>query len=259
MARVVSSAAGDTAEAVLEIAEAFAEDGAPTASDAVLVFASAHHSEHPAALSAALGDVLGDIPFIGWTGACAFDGMRLMEGAPGLSVLVLENAAAYARTAPPAQLGSHVAAALVAACLLFVSGSESERSERKGTAAMSLGNFSVSLSVKDIKASNAFYEKLGFSVIGGEASQNWLILQNQTSTIGLFQGMFEDNILTFNPGWDHEQNELADFTDVRELSKAVKEAGLETTSDTTDKSDSGPASFVLVDPDGNPVLIDQHR
>ncbi len=114
MARTVSSAAPDTAEAVLEIGEELAAFGPPSPRDAALVFASAHHGADPVALSAALVDIFGEMPFIGWIGACAFDGMRLMEGAPGLSVLVLEHAAAYARTAPPAELGSHVAAGLVA-------------------------------------------------------------------------------------------------------------------------------------------------
>lgn len=121
----------------------------------------------------------------------------------------------------------------------------------------SLGNFSVSLAVKDLAASRAFYEKLGFEAIGGDASQNWLILQNSDATIGLFQGMFERNLLTFNPGWDRACNRLPEFTDVRELQRRLKRAGIEPVT-AADESSSGPASFVVVDPDGNPVLVDQH-
>jgi catechol 2,3-dioxygenase-like lactoylglutathione lyase family enzyme len=122
---------------------------------------------------------------------------------------------------------------------------------------MHLGNFSVSLAVKDLAASRAFYEKLGFRVIGGDLAQNWLILQNETSTIGLFQGMFDKNLLTFNPGWDRNAQPLADFTDVRELQRTFKERGL-TLASAADESSTGPASLMLIDPDGNPILIDQH-
>ena len=122
---------------------------------------------------------------------------------------------------------------------------------------MQLGAFSISLAVKDLEASRAFYEKLGFTVFGGDASQNWLILKNGDTVIGLFQGMFEDNALTFNPGWDQDANTLDDFTDVRELQKNLKAAGVELASE-ADESGSGPASFTLIDPDGNPILIDQH-
>ena len=122
---------------------------------------------------------------------------------------------------------------------------------------MRLGNFSVSLAVKDIAASRAFYEKLGFQVIGGDQSQNWLILQNETSTIGLFQGMFEKNALTFNPGWDRTGSTLPDFDDVRDIQRKLQGAGLALTS-SADESSTGPASLSLVDPDGNPILIDQH-
>ena len=122
---------------------------------------------------------------------------------------------------------------------------------------MELGAFSVSLSVKDIEASKAFYEKLGFHVFGGDASQNWLIMKNGDHIIGLFQGMFEKNILTFNPGWDQDANPLDSFTDVRELQKALKEQGVSIENE-ADESTTGPASFVVVDPDGNPILIDQH-
>jgi len=120
-----------------------------------------------------------------------------------------------------------------------------------------LGNFSVSLAVKDLGASRTFYEKLGFRQIGGDAAQNWLILQNETSTIGLFQGMFEKNMLTYNPGWDRACNTLADFDDVREIQKTLKGRGVEFVT-TADEATTGPASFMLIDPDGNPVLVDQH-
>ncbi|HEX9795986.1 MAG TPA: VOC family protein [Anaerolineales bacterium] len=123
---------------------------------------------------------------------------------------------------------------------------------------MELGAFSVSLAVKDIAASKAFYEKLGFSVFGGDMSQNWLILKNADVVIGLFQGMFDKNMLTFNPGWDGNAQPLDSFTDVRQLQRELKAAGLELTTE-ADESTTGPASFTLVDPDGNPILFDQHR
>jgi catechol 2,3-dioxygenase-like lactoylglutathione lyase family enzyme len=126
-----------------------------------------------------------------------------------------------------------------------------------GAATPRLGNFSVSLAVKDLGASRAFYEKLGFRPIGGNPAKNWLILQNETSTIGLFQGMFEKNGLTFNPGWDRSSNTLADFDDVRDIQRTLKSRGLVLTAE-ADESTSGPASLALLDPDGNPVLIDQH-
>jgi catechol 2,3-dioxygenase-like lactoylglutathione lyase family enzyme len=126
-----------------------------------------------------------------------------------------------------------------------------------GETKMQLGNFSVSLAVKDIAASRAFYEKLGFQVIGGDQAQNWLILQNETSTIGLFQGMFSKNSLTFNPGWDRNGGTLPDFEDVRAIQRALKSRGL-TLATEADESTSGPASLTLIDPDGNPILIDQH-
>ena len=122
---------------------------------------------------------------------------------------------------------------------------------------MDLGAFSISLAVKDLAASRAFYEKLGFEARGGDAAQNWLILQNGISTIGLFQGMFERNIMTFNPGWNQRAEPLEEFTDVREIQRRLKEAGLELSTE-ADESSEGPASLMLVDPDGNPVLIDQH-
>jgi catechol 2,3-dioxygenase-like lactoylglutathione lyase family enzyme len=122
---------------------------------------------------------------------------------------------------------------------------------------MELGAFSISLAVKDIEASKAFYEKLGFKVFGGDISQNWLILKNGDHAIGLFQGMFEKNILTFNPGWDSDARELDTFTDIRDLQRRLKEQGVEFVSE-ADKDTTGPASFVVVDPDGNPILVDQH-
>ncbi|HEY3243499.1 MAG TPA: VOC family protein [Phycisphaerae bacterium] len=121
---------------------------------------------------------------------------------------------------------------------------------------MRLGNFSVSLAVKDLGASRAFYEKLGFRVIGGDG-RKFSILQNETSTIGLFQGMFEKNILTFNPGWDRNAATLPDFDDVRDIQRVLKSRGLALATE-ADESTSGPASLTLFDPDGNPVLIDQH-
>lgn len=122
---------------------------------------------------------------------------------------------------------------------------------------MKLGAFSISLSVKDLQASKAFYEKLGFSVFGGNAEQNWLIMKNGDHIVGLFQGMFEHNMLTFNPGWDQDANPLASFADVRELQRELKAQGL-TLQTEADETTTGPASFVIIDPDGNPILVDQH-
>ena len=122
---------------------------------------------------------------------------------------------------------------------------------------MELGAFSLSLAVKDIEASKSFYQKLGFQIFGGDQAHNWLIMKNGNHTIGLFQGMFEKNILTFNPGWDGDGNALATFTDVRELQRQLKAEGVELESE-ADESTTGPASFVAVDPDGNPILVDQH-
>jgi lactoylglutathione lyase len=122
---------------------------------------------------------------------------------------------------------------------------------------MDLGNFSVSLAVKDIEASRLFYEKLGFTVFMGEQSQNWLIMKNGEHAIGLFQGMFEKNILTFNPGWNSDAQQLGEFTDVRELQRQLKDRGVSMISE-ADESSTGPASFLIVDPDGNPILVDQH-
>ncbi len=123
---------------------------------------------------------------------------------------------------------------------------------------MELGAFSMSLAVQDLAVSRAFYEKLGFTVIGGEAEQNWLIMKNGPHVIGLFQGMFDRNVMTFNPGWDQDTGELDAFTDVRDLQKALKAQGVALASE-ADESGEGPASFMVIDPDGNPILVDQHR
>jgi catechol 2,3-dioxygenase-like lactoylglutathione lyase family enzyme len=123
---------------------------------------------------------------------------------------------------------------------------------------MDLGAFSVSLAVKDLAASRAFYERLGFSAFHGEADQGWLILKNGTAVIGLFQGMFEGNILTFNPGWDQNAQPVDPFTDIREIQRRLKDAGMSFAQE-ADESTTGPASFVISDPDGNQILVDQHR
>jgi predicted lactoylglutathione lyase len=122
---------------------------------------------------------------------------------------------------------------------------------------MELGAFSISLAVKDIEASKRFYEKLGFTIFAGDQSQNWLIMKNGEYAIGLFQGMFEKNMLTFNPGWDSDAQQLKAFTDVRELQRQLKDRGIALMSE-ADESSTGPASFMTVDPDGNPILFDQH-
>jgi len=122
---------------------------------------------------------------------------------------------------------------------------------------MPLGAFSVSLAVKDLAASRAFYEKLGFEAVFGEPEQGWQIMRGGTTTIGLFAGMFERNILTFNPGWDADAQPLEGYTDVRELQRRLEAQGVEFESK-ADESTTGPASFIVVDPDGNPILIDQH-
>ena len=157
-------------------------------------------------------------------------------------------------------IGSAAAAMLafgLTGCATRASGSRADvqMGARKGD--MQLGNFSVSLSVKDLAKSREFYEKLGFVVRGGDAAQNWLILQNGTATIGLFQGMFEKNTLTFNPGWDNNAKALAEFEDVRDIQRRLRESGIEFVL-TADESTTGPAYFIVEDPDGNPVLVDQH-
>jgi len=123
---------------------------------------------------------------------------------------------------------------------------------------MNLGALSVSLAVKDIQASRDFYEKLGFEEVGGDVEANWLIMRNRDHVLGLFQGMFEANILTFNPGWDQNCNNIDEFTDVRDIQRELKAQGISLTSE-ADQSTSGPASIMLSDPDGNTILIDQHR
>jgi len=122
---------------------------------------------------------------------------------------------------------------------------------------MDLGAFSISLAVKDLQASKAFYEKFGFKTFAGEASRNWLIMKNGPHVIGLFQGMFEKNILTFNPGWDSDARTLDTFTDVRELQRQLKANGVTLVTE-ADETTTGPASFTALDPDGNPILVDQH-
>lgn len=122
---------------------------------------------------------------------------------------------------------------------------------------MKLGAFSISLSVKDIQASKVFYEKLGFSVFGGNQEHNWLIMKNGDHIIGLFQGMFEENVLTFNPGWDQDAKNLESFTDVREIQRELKAQGIKIHTE-ADESTSGPAHIMILDPDENPILIDQH-
>ncbi len=122
---------------------------------------------------------------------------------------------------------------------------------------MDLGNFSVSLAVADISVSRAFYEKLGFEIFGGDASQGWLIMKCPNCVIGLFQGMFEKNTLTFNPGWGAAGQTLDTFTDIREIQKMLKADGVTFASE-ADETTSGPASCMVIDPDGNPILIDQH-
>lgn len=122
---------------------------------------------------------------------------------------------------------------------------------------MQLGAFSVSLVVKDLDVSRTFYQKLGFQVFAGDASQNWLIMKNGNHAIGLFQGMFENNIMTFNPGWGQNGHKLESFTDIRDIQRALKTQGIKLENE-ADESTTGPASFVVIDPDGNPILFDQH-
>lgn len=122
---------------------------------------------------------------------------------------------------------------------------------------MQLGAFSISLAVKDIEASRQFYEKFGFTVFGGDAAENWLMMKNGDHVIGLFQGMFDKNILTFNPGWDQNAQTLAAWTDVRDLQRQLKQQGVALQTE-ADEATTGPAYFVAVDPDGNPILVDQH-
>lgn len=131
------------------------------------------------------------------------------------------------------------------------------KDEPKEEAGLRLGNFSVSLTVKDIAASRAFYEKLGFKATGGDEAQSWLIMQNDAATIGLFQGMFPKNTLTFNPGWDRRAKTLESFDDVREIQKVLRARGIEPMQ-AADEGSTGPAFLMVMDPDGNPILLDQH-
>jgi catechol 2,3-dioxygenase-like lactoylglutathione lyase family enzyme len=131
------------------------------------------------------------------------------------------------------------------------------KSMKQSLDTMNLGAFSVSLAVKDIEASRSFYEKLGFKIFAGDASQNWLILKNRDHVLGLLKGMFEKNILTFNPGWDSNAQKLDVFTDVRDLQRRLKAQGLMFQTE-ADEASTGPASFMILDPDRNPILVDQH-
>jgi len=148
-----------------------------------------------------------------------------------------------------------VALASVAAATLMSTRPQDPQTRKDES--MQLGNFSISLAVKDIEASKAFYEKLDFEEVNGIVEQNWVVLQNGTTTIGLFQGMFEKNMLTFNPGWTPMKETLQEFQDIRELQRALKARGIELQTE-ADEGTDGPASFMLVDPDGNPILVDQH-
>jgi len=149
------------------------------------------------------------------------------------------------------------ALAFILGGLVTTQETDSASNQASGDGHLRLGNFSVSLAVKDIGASRGFYEKLGFRAIGGDQAKNWLILQNETSTIGLFQGMFSKNVMTFNPGWDRNSATLPDFDDVRDIQRTLKSRGL-TLATEADEATSGPASLMVVDPDGNPILLDQH-
>ncbi len=146
--------------------------------------------------------------------------------------------------------------AFVAGGLVTTQATDPAGKQPSGEAQMRLGKFSVSLAVKDIAASRAFYEKLGFKVTRDEQAKNWLVLQNETATIGLFQGMFNKNMLTFNPGWDRNNATLPDFDDVRDIQRKLKSRGL-TPAPAADEATSGPASLMVRDPDGNPILVDQ--
>jgi len=123
---------------------------------------------------------------------------------------------------------------------------------------MELGAFSISLNVNDLEKSKDFYEKLGFSVFGGDLEQNYLIMKNENTIIGLFHGMFDNNVLTFNPGWDVNAKALDDFEDIRIIQKSLKDNGIKIETEEIDENSNGPASLLIIDPDGNPILIDQH-
>jgi catechol 2,3-dioxygenase-like lactoylglutathione lyase family enzyme len=143
------------------------------------------------------------------------------------------------------------------ALIAIVATTTTPSAETKEKKAMELGNFSVSLTVKDIKASKAFYEKLDFKEVGGKLEENWIVLQNGNARIGLFQGMFDKNIMTFNPGWTKDKETLKDFQDVRELQRTLKARGI-TMAPEADETTEGPAHFMVTDPDGNTLLFDQH-
>ncbi|MFT5048721.1 MAG: lactoylglutathione lyase [Chlamydiales bacterium] len=150
--------------------------------------------------------------------------------------------------------------AIAIACISYATGVAAEQSLQSATERpqkMDLGNFSVSLSVKDLAASTEFYQKLGFEIAGGKASQNWQVLRNGDCTIGLFHGMFEGNIMTFNPGWDSQAEPVDEFMDVRVIQKHFKQNGIALITE-ADETTKGPASLTLVDPDGNAILFDQH-
>ena len=145
----------------------------------------------------------------------------------------------------------------VLASIAIVATTTTPSAETKEKKAMELGNFSVSLAVKDIEASKAFYEKLDFKEVGGKLEENWIVLQNGNARIGLFQGMFDKNIMTFNPGWTKDKETLKDFQDVRELQRTLKARGI-TMAPEADETTEGPAHFMVTDPDGNTILVDQH-
>ena len=143
------------------------------------------------------------------------------------------------------------------ASIAIVATTTTPSAETKEKKAMELGNFSVSLTVKDIKASRAFYEKLDFKEVGGKLEENWIVLQSGNARIGLFQGMFDKNIMTFNPGWTKDKDTLKDFQDVRELQRILKARGI-TMAAEADETTEEPAHFMITDPDGNTLLFDQH-
>lgn len=145
----------------------------------------------------------------------------------------------------------------VLAVVAIVATTTTPSAQTKEKKAMELGNFSLSLTVKDIKASKAFYEKLDFKEVGGKLEQNWIVLQNGNARIGLFQGMFDKNIMTFNPGWTKDKETMTDFQDVRELQRTFKARGITMTKEADEKTE-GPAYFMIADPDGNTLLFDQH-
>ena len=146
---------------------------------------------------------------------------------------------------------------VIAACVCIVSCAQIAASNAERSNPMQLGAFSISLTVKDIEASKNFYEKFGFKVVAGNAKQKWLVLGNGDHKIGIFQGMFEKNMMTFNPGWNQNAAKADSFTDIRELQRQLKAKGVMLQKEADEKT-SGPASFIAVDPDGNPILVDQH-